>query len=146
MVWWIYLQKVIFFFSWEIRKLIQGFWRRRKANTVSGVEVFFLSVSLGIPWNRRCSWADFMLESCPKYTLTEGLCERTRSCLLPHTCHHTHSQVLNCLRRLHKALSSLFLKCSLVKMNTDSSAYLQYILRRGKKAYLIFGWNCISKL
>ena len=87
--------------------------------------IFFLSLSLRSPWSRLCSWADFMLESCPKYTLTEGPWEWTQSCLLSHTCHRTRSQLLNCLRTLSKESSSLLLKYSLSsssKMNVGAYA------------------------
>lgn len=110
-------------FPWEIRKHIQGFREQKQQIHFKEMKYFLsLSLSLGSPWSRLCSWAGFMLESCPKYALTEGPWGWTQSCLLSHTCHHTRSQVLNCLRTLSKESSSLFLKYSLVKMNVDAYA------------------------
>lgn len=113
------LQKL---FPLEIRKHIQSFREQNSKYILRSWNIFFLSLSLRSPWSRLCSWADFMLESCPKYTLTEGPWEWTQSCLLSHTCHRTHSQLLNCLRTLSKESSSLLLKYSLVKMNVDAYA------------------------
>ena len=96
-------------FPWEIRKHFQDlrgqeqqihFKEMKYSLSLSLCLSLSVSLTLRSPWNRLCSWADFMLESCPKYALTEGLWEWTQSCLLSHTCHHTHSQVLNCLRTL----------------------------------------------
>jgi hypothetical protein len=73
-----------------------AFWfsgKRKSKCILRSWSITSLSLSLGLSqnlWNGHCGSADFMLESCPKCSLTEAQCEGCRAVCSPtHATTHT---------------------------------------------------------